>query len=640
MKKLCWSLLVLSWFLAVSACAQDMYKAFTIPGPLRQNAHAVVRLSEKSFTVKSPGEAVEKQHIIITILDSQGDVHASLSVPYDKLSKVTDIEGVLYDGSGKVVKKLKKTDVSDYSASDGVSLYNDNRLKTAQFPKQLMYPYTVEFTYEITTRNLMFYPKWIPQDSEHLAVEKAQFVVDMPKGIGLRYKEFNLKKPVSINEQTGNLVTYTWAISDVPAIELEPFSPPIYEILPLVFTAPTEFEVQDYKGSIRSWNDLSTFYYSLNKDRDAIPDELRQRMVLLTADEKSVAGKVAKIYAFLQSQTRYVGIQLGIGGWQTIEANKVAATNYGDCKALTNYTKAMLKAVGIPAYEALIKAGDDAVDIVADFPSFQFNHVMLCVPDGRDTLWLECTSQHNSLGYLGTFTGNRHALLILPDGGKLIRTPIYKPIDNRQHRRILVQVSEQGEATAEARTNYSGFQQERYEDALHGLNEADQRSWVLKTVNVPTFELKNYSLTQQKGRIPVVTENLSLQVRRWATPSGARLFLPLNLMSALSPISPATAPRQSALHLGTDYDFEDTDTITYQLPNGYIPEFTLEPQTITSKFGDYTARVAVEGDKVSYIRRVTMHQGRYPAEAYTEWIDFRKKIAKADKAQMVFVKKP
>ncbi len=632
-------LLVVGLLSAVTpARSQDEYKASAIPDPLKPNAHAVIRRSETVYTVKSLGEAIERTHTIITILDKEGDEQATLRVPYDKLSKINEIEGALYDAGGKVIKKLKRSDIIDYSAMDDVTLYSDNRMKIAQFPKQISYPYTVEFTIEQTSRNLMFYPQWAPQADEHLSVERASFQVYMPKGQALRYKEYNLSNPALITDQ-GEQTVYHWTVSNLLPVEEEPFSPEAQEFLPMVLTAATDLDVQGYTGRLQTWDDIGRFYSRLNKDRDAIPDDLRQQIIQLTAGEQTTAGKVAKVYSFLQSQTRYVSVQLGIGGWQTIEAAKVAASKYGDCKALSNYAKAMLKAINIPAYEVIIRAGKSAADIRTDFPSFQFNHVILCVPDGRDTLWLECTSQHNPPGYMGTFTGGRHALLILPDGGRLVQTPAYKAPDNVQHRQIRVTLTEDGEARANVTSTYTGIQQESYTDAMNYMSQPDQRSWVIKNIPIPAFELENYAFRAECKRIPVVTETLALQVRRWGTPGGTRMFVPLNLMSQLPPVTPVDKPRKFALVLGREYDFEDADTITYQLPKGYVPEFMLEPLTIESKFGRYAVSAVVKGETLVYIRKVTMHSGRYPAAAYTEWVDFRKKIAKADRVQMVFIKK-
>ena len=632
----------LGWIVCLvvqTAWAQSEYKADAIPAALKENAHSVVRRQETVFTVKSPGEATERIHSVITILDKEADDQATMAVWYDKLSKITNLEGSLYDADGKLIKKLKKSDIRDYSSYGDYNLFDDNRFKSAVFPKQPTYPYTVEFLVETTEHNLMFYPTWMPQRKEYVAVEQASYTIQMPAGLALRYKEDNLSTPVTQTTLADGGKAYTWKLVDRLAVEFEPLSPPAREQLPAVYTAPTDFEVQGYKGSVTSWNDIGRFYDKLNDGRDQIPADVRQSVTELTKDEPTKRGKVQKLYQLLQHQTRYVSVQLGIGGWQTIEADKVAASKYGDCKALTNYTKALLKAANITAYTALVRAGADEADVQVDFPSFQFNHVILCVPDGRDTLFLECTAGYGVTGYTGNFTGNRHALLVLPGGGRLINTPVYRPTDNRQERQLQITVGEQGDATARVKTRYSGLQQESCARAVHTMNHEDQRNWLLKRISLPAFELTSFSYVEQPvGTLPVVTETMDLDIRHWATASGSRLYLPLNPLSTLSPAAPLTQARKASLYLRPSYDFEDSDTITYQLPKGYRPEFMILPVAIHSKFGDYAAQASVDGDRVRYTRRVRMQGGRFPATAYADWVDFRKKVAKADRMQMVFVK--
>ncbi|AKD54453.1 DUF3857 domain-containing protein [Spirosoma radiotolerans] len=630
--------LLLLLFINQVAQAQIEYQSGSLPSALKENAHAVVRRHETTFTVKSVGEATQRIHTVVTILDERGDDQAKKVVGYDKLSKVTSLEGTLYDADGKLIKKLKKGDIDDNSTYTDYNLFDDQRIKVASFPKQPSYPYTVDFLVETTERNLMFYPTWIPQNEEHLAVEQAMFTIIMPPGLALRYKEMNIPTPVALTSLADGGKTYVWKVADRPAVEFEPLSPPAREQLPIVYTAPIDFDVQDYKGHLTTWKELGQFYHTLNTGRDRIPEELRQRVLELTKNEKSTLGKVQKVYKYVQDQTRYISIQLGIGGWQTIEADKVAASKYGDCKALTNYTQALLKAIGVTAYPALVRAGDSEPDLLVDFPSFQFNHVILCVPDKRDTLFLECTDGHSPAGYVGDFTGNRHVLLIQPDGGQLIKTPAYHSANNLQQRRIAITLTEQGDATADVRTRYTGLQQDDYASVLHRLSHDDQRTWLLKRIRIPAFELNTFTYQEQSGDVPVVIETLGLTVRRLATASGTRLFLPLNLMSALSQATPQLQPRRAAIELGANYNYEDSDTITYQIPKGYAPEYTIPPVEIDSKFGRYTAQLTVNGDRMTYVRQITMHGGRFLPAAYSDWVDFRKKVAKADRAQMVFVK--
>ena len=61
-------------------------------------------------------------------------------------------------------------------------------------------------------------------------------------------------------------------------------------------------------------------------------------------------------------------------------ATFVDEKKYGDCKALSNYMRALLKAVDIPSYYALIRAGENEEPADFDFPHNNFNHAILCVP--------------------------------------------------------------------------------------------------------------------------------------------------------------------------------------------------------------------------------------------------------------------
>ncbi|RYF68001.1 MAG: hypothetical protein EOO39_20205 [Cytophagaceae bacterium] len=230
-------------------------------------------------------------------------------------------------------------------------------------------------------------------------------------------------------------------------------------------------------------------------------------------------------------------------------------------------------------------------------------------------------------------------LLVTPEGGKLVRTPSYSPDNNRQQRSISVILAADGSASANIRTNYTGLQQEPYRSVLHSLTNDQQREWLTKHLNLPSFDLHAFSFAEKRARIPAVTETMTLSTRRWTSPSGSRLFLPLNLISPTSAAPVLTKSRRLPLVMTAAYDYEDTDTVTYVLPDGYSPEFLVQPQVIEAKFGSYSANVTVSGKQLVYTRRLRMHRGNYPAEAYTEYADFRKKVAKADRGQLVLIKK-
>ncbi len=625
------------FLLSFSSVFAQKFPVSTISAELKEKAHAVVREHKTSFLVKDIGQAVTKVEGAITILDEKGEIHTTLVIPYNKFTKVNTLEAQLFDEIGKKIKTLKRDDIESLGGSSGANNIDDSYIKYASLT-HTKYPYTIVFSYEFTTRNMMFYPSWeaIPYNAEGTAVEKASFEVSMPNGVQLRYKEQNMPSKVAMSRD-GDKFIYTWEVNNLKAVEREPYSPSLSEILPTVYTAPTLFKVDDYEGNIQNWSDLALFYGKLNKEREKLPADLILKIKDLVKSETDNTKKIKKIYEYLQANTRYVSIQLGLGGWQSMKSEEVASKGYGDCKALTTFTMGMLQELGIKSYQALVKAGDDANDILTDFPSFQFNHVFLCVPQTKDTLWLECTSQTNAFGYLSDFTSNRHVVLIQENGGKLVKTPTYRPNENMMLRKASFVLNENGDADAEVETKLTGLQQNSYASAINSMGVEDQKKWLYGSMSLPSVEIKKFTLTEKRERIPSVKEQLTLSLRNISNKSGSRMFLTPNLLNQFKTIPLAKPDRKIDFDLTGNYS--DVDSISFQIPTDFSAEYLPEAVKIQTKFGTYSSSVQMNGDKILYIRQVTILQGRYPAAAFNEFVDFRKKMVKADKNQVVLVKK-
>jgi len=186
-------------------------------------------------------------------------------------------------------------------------------------------------------------------------------------------------------------------------------------------------------------------------------------------------------------------------------------------------------------------------------------------------------------------------------------------------------------------TTYTGLQQDQISRVMtQGTDE--QKKWLYKQVQLPSFNIEKFSLERKKGRVPEVREQLALQVNKYASLSGKRLFLTPNFMNQLANIPPKADNR--SLEVVREMAYHDTDEIRYQLPAGaFEVEFLPEAQTIKSIFGEYTCSVKMEKEVITYTRSLKMNNGRFPAASYAELLDFYRKINKADKLQVVLAAK-
>lgn len=613
--------------------AQD-YKISLIPDSLVKDADAVKRFEELHVIIKGIDKAIVKHRYAYTILNEAGEDFAYYSNHYDQFHSLSDISGRMFDSDGKLLKSIRKKDISDVSVSDGESMITDARTKRFAFYNK-SYPYTVEFEDERTYDGIFSLPVWLPVEEEKLSVQKSSFFVETPADYQLRYKQFNcpVNPQITNNNRT---ISYTWELSNQKAVLFEPNQPDWHEITPTVFIAPTDFEFGGYKGNMGTWKNFGKFIYDLYAGRDVLPDNIKQDVHKITNGLPSKADKVKALYNYLQQNTHYVGIQLGIGGLQPFEAKYVAEKKYGDCKALSNYMVSLLKEAGIRSNLVIIEAGEGRKGLIEDFPSNQFDHIIACVPDANDTIWLECTNQTISWGYMGDFTGNRKALLITESGGYVVKTPNYLSSDNLQIRKADAVIDENGNLVAEVRTHFTGVQQDLQHELLYEASKEQREKYLNNALNLPTYKVEKNDYQEVKGKIPVVNEYLKITSDNYASVTGKRLFIVPNLFNRAHKLS-NDKPRHFNIEIR--FSFKDVDTIHIKIPEGYLTESLPKDVSITNKFGRYSISYKVSGSFIDLLRINEHYASTFPASDYPELVAFSEAMYKADRAKIVLVKK-
>jgi hypothetical protein len=432
--------------------------------------------------------------------------------------------------------------------------------------------------------------------------------------------------------------TYAWQLSNRPAVGQEPYATAWYSRAPRVNLAPGSFELEGHKGSCYSWTDLGRFVCGLYQGKDQLPEGAKEKVHSLVDGLGDDHAKINALYGYLQQNTHYVGIELGIGGWQPFDASYVYTRRYGDCKALSNYMVALLKEAGIRACPVLIRSGADPRPIDTGFACIQFDHVIAVAFAGRDSVWLECTSQTLPPGYLSSFTADRDALLLDETGGHIVHTPVYGIRENRLLRFVKGSIDEQGKLQASLQTDYTGLEQDEPQGTLDRFNKRElleQRRQSLGLANCTISDLKDSST---RGAVPSLEETMQVSAEQFAVVAGNRLMVsPGYFMKRLSRLQPSPN-RTTEFELKTSE--EETDSIALQLPPGWSPEGELPHASLSSPFGSYRIHSSFNGGVLTLACSFREVKGIYPAEDYARLVRLYALVYRESGRQLVFVKNP
>jgi hypothetical protein len=601
-----------------------------IPEELLKGANSVIRQSRTVITINSKDQVTENKYLAVTILNKKAE-DLSLMLFYHMKSDKASIKRIsVYDANGKKIKSFKQSEIIDRSAGGDAFLYSDYRLK-AYVHAPSSYPFTFEYEYEVQQPRLYSLAYFRPYIMENQSIQYSGLELVNPHDIPIHISlTGNVEGLETSKTATGN----KWEFHNLPALIIEPYSTITAEILPGIFLSPQYMSYSGYTGKADTWVNYGDWLSGLMRGRSSLPSssvEKYQRMTASAANEKE---KVRILYKYLQANTHYINISLGIGGLQPSPAQDVESLGYGDCKDLSNYMLAMLDAVGIKAYYTVIQAGKKDYHFIPDHPGHQFNHAILCVPQKNDTIWLECTSQVNPFGSLGSNTDNRYALLIDGPSSKLVRTKEYRQDDNHLSSNLVISPSAP-DAIASGIIRYKGvFISESAHYAKQTLH--DQQKWVTENLEIINFTLNNHNIKVYDVQKPMVELQFEAEIRSFFSGNNDRLFVSLNLNNK---ISAPERMRNRKTPLVIYYPYHCQDTLTVRLPSGYEPESIPESTISEPEFGLYSMKSSVEDGVLTCIREFRINKGTYAPEKYQVFQSFMQKAALADSKQLVLIRK-
>lgn len=613
---------------------KNEYAISLIADSLKANANAVVRLNQVDILIASQKSMLVKTKRIVSVFNKEGLSAVDASENYDKKTSIKNIEARVVDDFGNEIKKLKRKDFQDVSAIDGATLFSDARYVYLDYtPTQ--YPFTVIYESEVETSNTAFIPYWYPFNDYFLGVEQSVLNVSCPVNLGLKSKEVNFQG-FKIEKNIGTTTQLKYTASAIVAQKKEPYCP-VATIFPKLMMGLENFNLEGEDGTAKSWTEFGKWYYDeILSATTGLSPETESKIKSLVGDETDLVKKAKAVYNYVQKKTRYVSVQVGIGGWKPMLATDVDRLGYGDCKALTNYTRALLNVVGIPSYNTILYGDQQKRDIQSDFVSMQGNHMILAIPYERDYIWLECTSQDDPFGYQGKFTDDRKVLVIKPTGGEIVHTKIYEDKGNLQKSKGSFSLDDKGDLSGSIIINSEGSQYSNKVMLENVQPNEKERHYKEYWSNINNLKLGKITLTNDKEKI-VFGENVVLNAANYANISGNKLIFPVNAYNQFTGSVKRIRNRKNPFEIQRGY--VDVDEIEVNLPSGFTIEFLPSNFELNSKFGNYKAEIVKkDATHLVYKRTMNVNKGFYSNTEYEEYRLFMDQVSRNDNAKIILTK--
>lgn len=600
-----------------------------IPDSLKRGACSVVRDYSVEFVQKSATGGEAQFRKTVTVLNAEGLEGATFIHVDGHLSKLKKFKGGISNSQGKQVVKLRRSDLKESTLSSGLT--SDSHTYYYECPP---YSYPFSVTYEWTcdySNGMLVYPDFYPQISYNQSVQNASYRLSVPGNVDVIYRSNRIGKTPEVTRH-GEYKTYAWTGISLTA------SHPAYNgdarsVVGYIESEPTVFECDGYEGRQDTWQNFGIWKNKLLQGRDNLPEDEKQKIIAMTRDASSPVEKIRILYDYLARNTRYVSIQLGIGGWQPIDAATVCRTKFGDCKGLTNYMKAMLAVAGISSVYTCISVEEKR--LCPHLPGVhQLDHAILCVPLPADTLWLECTNAYLPFGYVHSDIAGHDAMLVDDNGGRLVRLPDYPDSCHRQSFHTRMQLDAQGNMTG-VMTHRNAMRYYEKTLSLLSMNEKQRVRELGGMLQGNPPRISSVHVTERKDSIPQLTCRFAV-MGQCGTVNGNRMFLTVNPYRRRPSVSPV------ASHAYPLYLTEGsllTDTLEVLLPAGYVPERIPKPVSLTQPFGTFVSNVTVRDGRLLVCQSMLVRKGTYPREMHALWNEFLNQAGKADREMIVLVRK-
>jgi tetratricopeptide (TPR) repeat protein len=398
---------------------------------------------------------------------------------------------------------------------------------------------------------------------------------------------------------------YRFVATDLPALIGEPGMPPWMEVARFI--------------SVSTYDDvaaLGTWYEALIADQLRLDDTLRAVVAREKAAATDTRDLVRRLYEHVVTETRYVGIELGIHGWKPYPVTEVYRRRFGDCKDKASLLVALLREAGVPAHIALVRTMHLGHAATSPPSMWTFNHAIAWV-EPLD-LFLDGTAERSGLMELPAMDQGAAALIVDGPRSRLVTIPVAPATANDNTSSYVLRLQRDGALVVDGREAFSGThaarERQRFEDAATWRQTLERElAQGIPGAQVTAIEVSDLSLARD-----VVGYRFQATLpRRADVAADGSLVLPVSLYphDLVGSYAEASSRR---FDLFVDHPWRTRNVMRYVLPDGMTIASLPEGGSIETphlRFRQVITRTpdgfVVDEDTAILSRRIPV--GDYPA---------------------------